>query len=132
MISELYLKRALTIRKDYLKIIKDVDIYEKLIKDFHQVLSDRQSDLEQLAQKIDAKEITNVDDAVSKTQQIIIRIEEEMIQLEKTITSLNKHIQNLAEEEVKLHQEIKKNYIDLSDQQIKYQVQQYIKKFNLS
>ena len=29
MIQELYLKRAATIRRDYLKIVKDIESYEK-------------------------------------------------------------------------------------------------------
>ena len=48
MIQEIYLKRAIKIRKEYLKIVKDINSYELIAKDLITCISDRKKELEDL------------------------------------------------------------------------------------
>ena len=75
MISELYLNRAVKIRKEYLKLIKDINSYEKIANDLITSISDRKKDLEDLLENLNQHKISNEDVARQKLDEIVLLVE---------------------------------------------------------
>lgn len=132
MISELYLKRAVTLRKEYLKIITDIERYEKIAQSLSHSISSRTKDLENLLERLNQNKIHNADMAQQELQNIMVQTEDDINKVDVSIDKLNLQIENLAKEEVLLFKEIKNVYYQLSDEEIKSQVQTHLKKQNLS
>jgi uncharacterized membrane protein len=132
MISEIYLKQALKIRKEYLKIVTDISKYENLAKDFILTLEERASEAQELYKKIDDKKITNPEIAKKELHELMIQTESDINKVDKSISNLNSQIEKLRIDEVNLYKEIKKVYFNLTDEEIKSETQSYIKKHNLS
>ena len=131
MIQELYLKRAVKIRKDYLKIKNDLTRYDKIAKDLSDSLSGRLGELEDLLKKINERKISNPDIAKQELHSILMQTEDEMNNVELSVDALNKGIEELHKDEISLYREIKQTYFNLTDEEIKDQVQSYLKKLNL-
>jgi len=68
MISELYLKRAVSIRKDYIKIVSDIESYEKVAKSLSDSISLRTKELESVLEKLNQNKYNNVDAAQQELQ----------------------------------------------------------------
>lgn len=132
MIQELYLKRAASLRKDYLKIMTDIQSYENIATQLSSALETRTSNLEELLEKLNLNKISNPDIAKQELHSIMVEIEDDINKVDISIDSLNKKMDKLKEDEMILYKEIKKNYFDLSDEEIKNQIQSYLKKLNLS
>jgi len=132
MISELYLNRAVKIRKEYLKLIKDINSYEKIANDLITSISDRKKDLEDLLENLNQHKISNVDVARQKLDEIVLRTEDDMNKVDASIDSLNKKMDKLREEEIYLYKEIKQVYSDIPDEEIRNHIQEALKKQNLS
>jgi hypothetical protein len=128
MINEIYLIKALNIRKDYLEILNDIDKYEKIAKDLSIVVESRMKDLYVLNDNIKKGLITNVEDAKDKFLNILLKTEEEVNGVDKTIEALNDKLDKLAKDETDLYNEIKSKYIDLSDEKIKTEISNYLNK----
>lgn len=121
MIDEKYLRMAITIRRTYLKMNNNLDLYgSKAIR-----VKDR---LEEAAQKVEdiEKELTdNVQnknisekEVLEKLLKIVDEIEEEGKILESAIEPINKEIENLAKQEQELYRQIVEHYPQLSEDQI--------------
>lgn len=132
MISELYIKRAIKIRKEYLKLVKDINSYETIANDLISSISDRKKDLENLLESLNQNRITNADIARQKLDEIVLQTEDDMNKVDATIDSLNKKMDKLREEEMYLYREIKQVYSDISDDDLKNYIQEALKKQNLS
>jgi len=132
MIQEIYLKRAIKIRKEYLKIVKDINSYELVAKDLITCISDRKKELEDLLESLNQNKIHNADVARQKLDEIVLRTEDDMNKIDASIDDLNKKMDKLREEEIYLYREIKQVYSDLSDEQIRTYIQEALKKQNLS
>jgi len=132
MISELYLKRAVKIRKEYLKLIKDINSYEVIAHDLITSISDRKKDLENLLENLNQNKISNVDVARQKLDEIVLRTEDDMNKVDVSIDSLNKKMDKLREEEIYLYKEIKQVYSDIPDEEIRSYIQRALIKQNLS
>jgi predicted MarR family transcription regulator len=132
MIQEIYLKRAIKIRKEYLKIVKDINSYELVAKDLITCISDRKKELEDLLESLNQNKIHNADVARQKLDEIVLRTEDDMNKIDTSIDDLNKKMDKLREEEIYLYREIKQVYSDLSDEQIRTYIQEALKKQNLS
>ena len=131
MIQELYLKRAVKIRKNYLRIINDLKRYDKIAKDLSESLSGRMGELENLLKKINESKISNADVAKQELHTILIQAEDDMNKVDLSIDALNKQIEDLQKDEMSLYREIKQTYFNLTDDEIKNQVQDHLKKLNL-
>lgn len=132
MISELYIKRAVKIRKEYLKLVKDINSYESIAHDLISSISDRKKDLENLLESLNQNRITNADIARQKLDEIVLQTEDDMNKVDVTIDSLNKKMDKLREEEMYLYKEIKQVYSDIPDVDLRNYIQEALKRQNLS
>jgi flagellar biosynthesis chaperone FliJ len=132
MIQEFYLLKALNIRKKYIKITTDVVNYEKMIKDLTKTIDETQSRLDEIISKIDEKRMDTSAQAKESFLKVLLDLENETVVTEKYMKNIDVDIEKLRQEENQLYSEIKENYPNLSDKEIKKEVQNYLKKFNLS
>jgi chromosome segregation ATPase len=130
MIQEIFLKKASNIRKEYLQINKDINAYEKMVSGILKSLEKNSNELENLKTKIDKKQISDVEYAKNEMLKIIINLEQESNKTSEQINRLNKSIEDLKKQEIDLYREIKEKYPEMSDVDIKNEIQTYIK--NLS
>lgn len=131
MIEERFIKRAVEIRRDYVKITRDISVYESKAKQVLETLESTVAKLNSIQDKIKNKVITNADDASKKIMDILSDVEKEGERLEKMIDPLNDQIEKLRVEENELYRLIKEKYPKISDQDIVRQIQEEIKKANL-
>ena len=132
MINDLFLKKAVEIRKEYLKITKDIESYERSIRDLLKLIENSSSDLNDFMGKLNNNKILSSEDAKNDLLKIILNLENEYNNNEKQINLLNEGVENLKKSELNLFKEIKQRYSDISDSDIKKEVQEYIAKLNLS
>jgi tetrahydromethanopterin S-methyltransferase subunit B len=132
MISEIYLKRAYTIRKEYLKVRNDIESYENVAKDLINSLEDRKSDFEKIVSDLNSNKFINPESAKIKLTEVIMVMEEDMNRIEKSVNNLNGRIDKLKIDEQNLYSELKRSYTDLNDDEIKKSINEYLSKKNLS
>ena len=132
MIQEIFLKRAANIRKEYLRITRDINSYEKNVRDLLGALEQKATDLDSLKNKLDSNRINNPEEAKMELLNIIMEVEDETNRNEKYINNLNKNIEKLKEDELLLFRDVKQRYPEMNDLDIKNEIQSYIKKLNLS
>jgi chromosome segregation ATPase len=130
MISEIYLKRALRIRTEYLNIVNDIKTYENLYIELVAAIERTMKDSKSLLDDINAKRISNIDSAQKELANIMNSLEIDANKIDKSITDLNKKIEKLSISEVELYSDIKSKY-DLSDDIIKNNISDYFKKMNI-
>lgn len=126
MIQELYLKKAFTIRKEYLSIIGNIEQYETFAKKLLESIGEKSKDLLSLQKKIDEKKINNVEVAKDELMKIIINLEEEANGIESIVNNMNKRIENLKQDETSLYRELKEKYPDVLDSTLKKEIHEYI------
>jgi len=130
MISEIYLKRALRIRTEYLSIVNDIKTYENLYIELVAAIERTMKDSKSLLDDINAKKISNIDSAQKELANIMNSLEIDANKIDKSITDLNKKIEKLSISEVELYSDIKSKY-DLSDDIIRSNISDYFKKMNI-
>lgn len=117
MIDERYLRVAVQIRRTYLKLINNMELYKTVATSINKKLEetiDRISEIEN--EYIDRK----IDDKKSMDQalKVINEIEEEGKRLEGLINPINDEIEKLLKEEQELYKQIVNNHRELTEQQI--------------
>lgn len=121
MIDEKYLINAITIRRTYLKLINNVDLYQKKALQVSEKLEDTLSKLDkfkdELANKKNPKNLTEKD-AFNKLLEIINEIDEEGKKLEGLINPINIEIEKLAKEEGELYRQIVEHNKNLTEDEI--------------
>jgi len=129
MISQIFIDRAVGIRREYLSLNKDASNYQKLIENLKDKVEDTIGGLEDLIKNID-----NLTEDESKQQSLkfIFDLEEETQKIQKMVDPINEKIQQLVKEEQSLYDQIKLNYIELSNEEILTIIQNELKKRNLS
>lgn len=129
MISQIFIDRAVGIRKEYLSLNRDAGNYKKLIENLKNKVEDTIGGLEDLI-----KNINNLTEDESKQQSLkfIFDLEEETQKIQKMVDPINEKIQQLVKEEQSLYDQIKLNYIELSNEEILTIIQNELKKRNLS
>ena len=132
MIQEIFLKRAYNIRKEYLGIRNNIDDYEKNIKLLLKKFEEKAVSLQDLKDKIDSNKINDPEMAKSELLKIMMELEDEINSNDGYINRLNTNIDRLKEDEISLFRDIKQRYPEMTDIEIKNEVQDYIKKLNLS
>lgn len=131
MIAESLLNRAAIIRKDYIKIMKDIQSYENISRDLISSLELRKNQFESLLEKVEGKKVTDAKTAAEELQKVLIDLELDLNRVDSSVKALTSDIDRLKEDEVKLHQEIKHSYPNLNDEEIKSEVRTFLKKLNL-
>jgi|694.fasta_scaffold53861_5 molecular chaperone DnaK (HSP70) len=129
MISQIFIDRAVGIRKEYLSLNRDAGNYKKLIENLKNKVEDTIGGLEDII-----KNISNLTEDESKQQSLkfIFDLEEETQKIQKMVDPINEKIQQLVKEEQSLYDQIKLNYIELSNEEILTIIQNELKKRNLS
>ena len=129
MISQIFIDRAVGIRKEYLSLNRDAGNYKKLIENLKNKVEDTIGGLEDLI-----KNINNLTEDESKQQSLkfIFDLEEETQKIQKMVDPINEKIQQLVKEEQSIYDQIKLNYIELSNEEILTIIQNELKKRNLS
>lgn len=128
MISEFYLKKALNIRKEYLSIVSNINLFESMAKDILRIIEEKLSELQELQNKINEKRISNIEAAQESLLKIILDLEEESNNIEKSVNDLLKKIDLLKEEEKKLYTNLKGEYPNLTNEELKSQIHKYVDK----
>jgi molecular chaperone DnaK (HSP70) len=129
MISQIYIDRAVGIRKEYLSLNKDANNYQKLIENLKNKVEDTIGGLEEIIKNIDN---FTEDESKQKSLKFIFDLEEETQKIQKMVDPINDKIQQLVKEEQSLYDQIKLNYIELSNEEILTIIQNELKKRNLS
>jgi predicted nucleic acid-binding Zn-ribbon protein len=122
MIREDFLERAVTIRRTYLSLTKNLDSYlnkvegvsKRLEKTMDSINKLEEDFLKETNQDLKYKNEKSLKDLLS----IIDTIEDEGKKLESIISPLNKDIEKLSKEEVELYNLIKQTHSNLTENQI--------------
>lgn len=132
MIDERFIKRAIEIRRTYLKVNKDMNSYEKSAKQILGVLQDTLKRVDSLQEDINSKKVNNAEDASKKLLVILEDVEKEGARLEKMVDPLNSEIEKLKDEETELYRLIREKHIGMTDDQIVKEIHDRLIKENLS
>ena len=127
MINQLYLKRAENIRRDYLKLVRELNNYDKMAKQLAESIQLRVGQLNDLYKEIDSEKVSNVEAAKDKLNTIMINLERDVNSIDQKIKNINKKMDQLREDEVKLYKELKQKY-NTSDEELKNEINQHLKK----
>ncbi len=131
MISELYLKRAVNIRTDYIDIVRNIKKYEDIAKELSGSLESRMEDLKGLLEKINAGKINDMGTAKEKLNAIMIDTESNINGVDGKISTLNDRMDKLKVDETTLYKEMKQSYPDMSDVDMKNELSEYLIKMKL-
>lgn len=135
MIDEKYLQKAIRIRRTYLKLINNMDLYRARATQISENLDKTLKDLDNFQKdlnKKDRKESIDEKALFEKLLKIIDNIEEEGKRLEKLIEPVNFEIEKLAKEEIELYNQILDGHSNLTEDQIVEKVQDRLIKEGLS
>ena len=131
MINKLYLTKAATIRKNYLKLISDINSYEALAKGLINSIQVRTNELESLLENLNNGKVKGSDSAKDELHKIMISAEQDVQHVDKSINDIEKKMEKLKKVELSLYRDIKQTYIELSDSQIKSEIDEYLKELNI-
>jgi CII-binding regulator of phage lambda lysogenization HflD len=129
MIAQIYLDRAVKIRREYLSLNKDASDYKVLVENLKSKVEETIDGLEDLLKNIN---LSTEDETKEKSLKYLLELEEESQKIQKVIDPITQRIQELGKEEQSLYEQIKLNYIDLTNEEILSIIQNEIKKQNLS
>lgn len=122
MIREDFLERAVTIRRTYLSLTKNLDSYLNKVEGVSKRLEKTMDSINKLEE--DFLKETNQDlkykneKSLKELLSIIDSIEDEGKKLESIISPLNKDIEKLSKEETELYNLIKQTHSNLTENQI--------------
>ena len=133
MIEERFLLAAVNIRKTYMKLTSNLDLYKNKAESTLKSLESAYEEVEKIGDRLakakkDKKTIEPVSDDLLK---VMASIEEEGNKIEKFVEPLNKEIESLAVEEQELYRNICEAHKDLSEDQIVDIVRKRLEKENL-
>jgi arsenate reductase-like glutaredoxin family protein len=123
MVDEVFLKSAINIRRQYLKISNNMELYHNRAKDVVSKLENTLQDLENLQKNYTVDKSVSNESAISKLMDILKDVESEGERLEKLLDPMNQEMEKLSKEEHELYRQIKEKHKDLTDEQIVKSVQ---------
>ena len=135
MIDEKYLIRSVNIRRTYLKLINNVELYQERTKQVSDKLEETIKKLDTFKNDLYNKNLkTSISEAeaFNTLLKIIDDVEIEGKKLEKLIEPMNIEIEKLAKEEQELYRQIVEHHPNLSEDQIVSVVRDRLIKENLS
>lgn len=119
MIEERYLKMATNIRRTYLKLVNNLDLYQSKVKDISEKLEltckkidDLQNNLKKSGKNYSEKE------GLESLLKIINEVDLEGKRLESFINPINLEIEKLSKEESELYRQIVEHHVNLTQEQI--------------
>lgn len=136
MVDEVFLQRAVSIRRSYLKVTNNMNFYTTKVNGVISALDDILEKLSKLQESATDEKVKNDRATTEKTamelNNIITELELEGKKLEGYIDPLNKEIEKLALEEQELYRQIKEKNSHLTDEQIIEAVRKRLEEENLS
>lgn len=135
MIDEHFLQSAVNLRRNYLKLINNMDFYHKQAKEVVKKLEGTVDKINNLG--IDYKESVKQkkqdnQGTLTNLLRVIQEIEDEGKKIEELINPMNTQIEKLAIEEAELYRKIKERHSDLTEEQIIKSVRDRLISENLS
>lgn len=137
MVDEKYLQMSLTIRRTYLKLINNLDLYRSRALQISERLEDTVKKIDELnkeAEENAKKKNTNISqiEVFEKLLKIIDDVDDEGKRLENLISPINLEIEKLAKEEMELYKMIVDSHPNLTEDQIVESVKDRLIKEGLS
>lgn len=132
MIDESYIKAAIKIRRQYLKLTNNLNFYKRKAEDVISNLQDILDKIEKIQKEAEVQKNTNNDSIVVQLTKILADIEAEGRVVESLIDPLNQEIEKLGIEEQELWRNIKSKYPNNSDEEIVEYVRKRLIEENLS
>lgn len=137
MVDEKYLQMSITIRRTYLKLINNLDLYRSRALQISERLEDTVKKIDELnkeAEESAKKKNTNISqiEVFEKLLKIIDEVDDEGKRLENLISPINTEIEKLAKEEMELYQMIVNSHPNLTEDQIVESVKDRLIKEGLS
>lgn len=137
MVDEVFLQNAVRIRRTYLKLSNNMDLYQKKAQKVSDKLDETLARIEEIEKE--AKESRNSKASSNNTEyflnelmKALQEVDDEGKSLEDLVNPLNKDIEKLALEEQELYRKIKEKHFTLTDEQIIESVRDRLIKENLS
>jgi predicted nucleic acid-binding Zn-ribbon protein len=124
MIDEVFLKSAINIRRQYLKVSNNMEFYHNKAKDVVNKLEETLKKLDDLQKDYTVDKKISNESAINELMKILKDVEDEGNRLEKLADPMNKEIEKLSKEENELYRQIKEKHKDLTDEQIINSVQE--------
>lgn len=132
MIDESFIKAAIKIRRQYLKLTNNLNFYKRKAEDVISNLQDIVDKIEKIQKEAETQKNTNNDAIVVQLTKILTDIEAEGRVVESLIDPLNQEIEKLGIEEQELWRNIKSKYPNNSDDEIVEYVRKRLIEENLS
>lgn len=123
MIDEVFLKSAVNIRRQYLKISNNMEFYHNKAKDVVSKLEETIKNIDNLQKEFKIDKTVSNEGAIDKLLLILKDVEDEGNRLESLVDPMNKEIEKLSKEEQELYRQIKEKHKDLTEEQIVKSVQ---------
>jgi len=119
MIEEKYLKMSISIRRTYLKLINNLDLYHNRALKVSSNLTETLAKLDIIQEELDLKDKkTNSKETLDKILNILQEVEDEGKKLETLIDPINLEIEKLGREEQELYRQIVEHHPELTEDQI--------------
>lgn len=133
MIDESFIQNAIRIRKTYLKLSSNMNLYQKKAQEVADRLDDTLQKVDELSKKAEVSKNSNTqtNNLLGELLDILKTVESDGESLENLVNPLNKEIEKLALEEQELYRLIKERHFNVSDDLIIEEVQSRLKSENL-
>lgn len=137
MIDENFLQSAVRIRRTYLKLSNNMDMYQKAAESTIKKLDETITKIDKIKKeseesRSDKNSNFSAEKALNEMLKILEEVDNEGKRLEELINPLNKEIEKLGLEEQELYRKIKEKHSNLTDDQIIESVKQRLINENLS
>jgi predicted nucleic acid-binding Zn-ribbon protein len=139
MVDEKYLQMSITIRRTYLKLINNLDLYRsralqisERLENTVKKIDDLNKEAEESAKKKSTSSNISQIEVFEKLLKIIDEVDDEGKRLENLISPINTEIEKLAKEEMELYQMIVNSHPNLTEDQIVESVKDRLIKEGLS
>ena len=128
MIDVQLIESARMIRKKFLKLTKEINLYQDEVKNLVKFLQEKMKALEEYRDK-EVKKIKTKEDVPIVAKEILKEVEEievAELQLQKKLKKVNEEMEKLSKYEEILYQTLKNRYPELSDTELKNEIQKYL------
>ena len=132
MIEEKYLKMSISIRRTYLKLINNLDLYHNRALKVSSNLTETLAKLDTIQEGLDLKDKPSSKETLDKILNILQEVEDEGKKLETLIDPINLEIEKLGREEQELYRQIVEHHPELTEDQIVNSVRDRLLKEGLS
>ena len=133
MIEEKYLQMSISIRRTYLKLINNLDLYHNRALKVSSNLEETLAKLDIIQEGLESKDNkTSGKETLDKILNILQEVEDEGKKLETLIDPINVEIEKLGREEQELYRQIVEHHPELTEDQIVNSVSDRLLKEGLS